>query len=950
MREVSEATKDAFSFITASKEEISFLRRQIDAFKQLSDGIASSLAGFAETFEEKSGRLLADWGPEKKRNYKGLMGFVLGDIQAYFAGVARGFRALLRPEAADFSKKLAAFQASELPTLSARIGTFESAFTAAKEARDGLKARKDAYFDYVCALPPQKLSLLLNFRVPDDPEFEKVRKREESYVKSLHSANKTFEVFVAELKGFLSLYEETIRQKFEVVYFSLLGPRPGEKTGGSEAEGSKTSASLGTKEDGEGAKDDAGIKGERNSELFVRKKDQSSLVGELKESSNVEELKKSQGDKTPETQESKEARNRTPEGSRRNLEGSPERLKMSKGEKTPEMFEKKKETGELDGGIRVKDLSIEREKTLRMMREFRLHFRDIRTELYLQNPEVVFERHFPLQLIIEEQSKSSQVSIRRLHDESTALQRKLGRGEAGDLAGLLAVVVALDLHLPQTSRGLNAQVAALPPIALLLCLTKLKRLVMKSGPILVGEFALSLLGRVAAAFYAQQPQTSYDIGEVLRFSRCWFFVGSRVFLKPPRPPRELDRVALHRSRECFIFLTENFWRAFFQEQTELYAREPARKKNPKLSAAEKIAFFCYLTTGDLTIAAGFARRFLQEAGEPPVGIELRVRQKLALKFKAFQPVQLPPLPISRSQRLLSVLKISLARGFLPPSTPLEGLFPPGRFNNALKLEAIKAELRGAELSGPRRSELWAALLNLAAPRPSTKRHVRSSEREQIRLDVNRTKQERGEGYRAELFQILVEFFEEAPERLEYFQGLNYLASFFLDSLGGVPQAKQALRFLARGFIAEFFTDSLCDKVNLVCFQLDHLVARHFPSLAVHWRNLCLGAEMLFSGFVIALFTNFSLPNTLFVREFWDLILVEEWRGVVKCILFLLNGNLPRLLASDIDATLSFFTEIKTDEKLAKPLIDSSFKRFANAILLDEQSLRGLEDRFRAEQD
>ena len=251
MREVSEATKDAFSFITASKEEISFLRRQIDAFKQLSDGIASSLAGFAETFEEKSGRLLADWGPEKKRNYKGLMGFVLGDIQAYFAGVARGFRALLRPEAADFSKKLAAFQASELPTLSARIGTFESAFTAAKEARDGLKARKDAYFDYVCALPPQKLSLLLNFRVPDDPEFEKVRKREESYVKSLHSANKTFEVFVAELKGFLSLYEETIRQKFEVVYFSLLGPRPGEKTGGSEAEGSKTSASLGTKEDGE---------------------------------------------------------------------------------------------------------------------------------------------------------------------------------------------------------------------------------------------------------------------------------------------------------------------------------------------------------------------------------------------------------------------------------------------------------------------------------------------------------------------------------------------------------------------------------------------------------------------------------------------------------------------------------------------------------------------------
>ena len=54
-------------------------------------------------------------------------------------------------------------------------------------------------------------------------------------------------------------------------------------------------------------------------------------------------------------------------------------------------------------------------------------------------------------------------------------------------------------------------------------------------------------------------------------------------------------------------------------------------------------------------------------------------------------------------------------------------------------------------------------------------------------------------------------------------------------------------------------------------------------------------DMLFSGFFISLYTSMTNSLNTFLYEFWDIILIEKWKGVLKVFLFIVDYNLPNLI-------------------------------------------------------
>lgn len=135
------------------------------------------------------------------------------------------------------------------------------------------------------------------------------------------------------------------------------------------------------------------------------------------------------------------------------------------------------------------------------------------------------------------------------------------------------------------------------------------------------------------------------------------------------------------------------------------------------------------------------------------------------------------------------------------------------------------------------------------------------------------------------------------------------------------------------------------KLNLLHFQLNNLVSLYYPNLWVKWKNGDLNSEILFSSFLISLFTSFLEEENWYLFEFWDIIITERWKGMVKCIMYIIEANYEELNKVSITDTLKFFTEIKNDNTLSKKMKKRSFKEFVESFVFDEDLYKDLENRY-----
>ena len=73
---------------------------------------------------------------------------------------------------------------------------------------------------------------------------------------------------------------------------------------------------------------------------------------------------------------------------------------------------------------------------------------------------------------------------------------------------------------------------------------------------------------------------------------------------------------------------------------------------------------------------------------------------------------------------------------------------------------------------------------------------------------------------------------------------------------------------------------------------------------------------------------------------------EKWKGVVKCILFIVDVYYVELSMIDQNETLRFFSELKADPQKAERLYHVNFKDFIKNLIFDDQMFDALEIKFK----
>lgn len=211
--------------------------------------------------------------------------------------------------------------------------------------------------------------------------------------------------------------------------------------------------------------------------------------------------------------------------------------------------------------------------------------------------------------------------------------------------------------------------------------------------------------------------------------------------------------------------------------------------------------------------------------------------------------------------------------------------------------------------------------------------------EQIRIDVIRTKQWKNSDYHELLKSLIIKFIIRYESKLEYFQGFNYITSFLLDIFGNQEESLLILDYVKDILLDDFFFDNLCPKLSLLHFQINHVIKYHYPLLHAKWKNNEILSEVLFSSFIISIFTSFVIEDQDFIEEFWDIILIEKWEGVIKVLLYMIEIFYDDIIRMDGNDTMKFFSEMKSEPFILKKVKKHSVKDFVSNLKFNSNFLK-----------
>jgi hypothetical protein len=140
------------------------------------------------------------------------------------------------------------------------------------------------------------------------------------------------------------------------------------------------------------------------------------------------------------------------------------------------------------------------------------------------------------------------------------------------------------------------------------------------------------------------------------------------------------------------------------------------------------------------------------------------------------------------------------------------------------------------------------------------------------------------------------------------------------------------------------TEDVGNKLNLLNYQINNLIKYHFNILYEHWKKIDLTAEFFFSGYIISLFSSFFITKLNFIHEFWDVILVEKWVGIIKCLMFIIDVYFEDLIRFNYQNTLKFFANIKNSDEMCDKLNKNDFKAFVKNFKfnIDYYHIKGIE--------
>ncbi len=218
--------------------------------------------------------------------------------------------------------------------------------------------------------------------------------------------------------------------------------------------------------------------------------------------------------------------------------------------------------------------------------------------------------------------------------------------------------------------------------------------------------------------------------------------------------------------------------------------------------------------------------------------------------------------------------------------------------------------------------------------------------ELIRLDVHRSFQALHVIKPASLVSVLRCCAVEIKD-VEYCQGMNFLAGFFLLLAGEEAQAFNMMqRTMRRYKMIGLFTQDV--PLLRKCFYLlDRLIHAHYPEVSHCFRKEGISSNYFSSTWFMTVFTNSlqyikdgdTIPPLLLA--IWDAFIADGWKAIFKAALFIIGALEDKLVDARFDVIMLTLGELPRGTFMSDPGNAARFRESYPKLKITNRLLGGL---------
>lgn len=312
--------------------------------------------------------------------------------------------------------------------------------------------------------------------------------------------------------------------------------------------------------------------------------------------------------------------------------------------------------------------------------------------------------------------------------------------------------------------------------------------------IFLSQNNFSLLKSIMENFINHIPHDEIHFKNNIQNIDLIFEISTKIFLKKKNCEEDskidiIKKSLLAQFNKTFLFNTSNFWKAFFQLKIK-NEKGMDSLKIKTIKVIEIMVLYNFIISKDMDFSIDFITSCLTYNFNMKL-IKRAVDEKIGDIFYNFiytskkKKKKIKILKISKTQKFISAIKLCLNRNFLTKEIFLDLLTISKTIKKNLSKILINHLLLNKSLNKTERKSLWFNFINFNPLKKikKTQNFKRSQYKdinEQIEVDIVRTKQWNGKEYQEKIRSIIRNFFFELHCDYEYFQGFNYIVSFFYD--------------------------------------------------------------------------------------------------------------------------------------------------------------------------
>lgn len=333
-----------------------------------------------------------------------------------------------------------------------------------------------------------------------------------------------------------------------------------------------------------------------------------------------------------------------------------------------------------------------------------------------------------------------------------------------------------------------------------LLLLKLKLFIKYEGKyLMLSTDCFSLLKILFLTFLNNIPQARYEDEDVIEVLCLLMSVVSKIYLIREnmyhgKKTTEFEVNLIQDSlltnlRETIVVSTSNFWKSYFDFKFRRRANHDNSTKTKVISIAESMIFYHFFLSLDMDLTTRFVENCLQV-----FNINLRlIKNTVMLKvgqilytLTEFYNKKSDPTPLHTKEISTSfVLGLVANSGYCDPSSVQNILCLNRDIKSEVSKSMIRALLYKKTTDITKRRFLWLKFASVSEQSEfkffdEPIKCIPTAMREQIEIDIVRTKLWKGEAYQSRIRDLIVSFLEQVDCEFEYFQGFNYITAFFAE--------------------------------------------------------------------------------------------------------------------------------------------------------------------------